>query len=294
MNQFPDDDDKMSNNSLNKEARLSKEYSLPNSYLQQKRKNSNSSSNDVNEEKVELEKEFEFEKGKIEYQESIKNKIENENNHNSSNQNISETEIIDLNSSQDNKNDQKKVKDNNNTMINNNADISNNIHHKIEKMTQTDKEKDVKNENSIYSSKDANNSKQKNEENNNNLINEDLKNNNLNDNKNYKNSTSKKSSKSTNSKEKIKDIGKEKAQQGLEDLKIEKNKDIKFIDNIGYVFDIFICGLRVQMGPFISQKKAECVMRYIKLNESILTSMSKEIRKDWLKNLSIMIEDLTD
>ena len=292
MNHFPDDDDKISNNSLNKEARLSKEYSPSNNYLQQKRKNSNSSSNDINEEKVELENEFE--KGKIEYQDSIKNKIENENIHKNSNQNISETEIIDLNSSQDNKNEQRKIKDNNSTMINDKAEISNNIHNKTEKMTQTDKEKDVKNENSIYSSKDVNYSKHKNEENNNNVINEDLKNNNLNDNKIYKNSTSKKSSKSTNSKEKEKDIGKEKTQQGFEDLKIEKDKDIKFIDNIGYVFDIIICGLRVQMGPFISQRKAECVMRYIKLNKPIITSMSKEIRKDWLKNLSIMIEDLID
>jgi len=216
--------------------------------------------------------------------------MEIENNHKSQNQNISETEIIDLNSSQDNKNNQKKSKDNINNIINDKKEILNII--------QNEKKEDIKTENNIYNSKEINNSKQKNEENINNKIYDEIyKNSNLIDNNdsnknNEDNSISKKSSKSTNSKEKVKNVSKEKTPQGFEELNIEKDKDIKFIDNLGYGFDIFICGLRVQMGPFISQRKAKCVMRYIKLNKPIITSMSKEIRKDWLKNLSIMIEDL--
>ena len=282
MNNLDEKNNKIGNSTSNKQLKFSKDNRPSIKYSPQESKNSNTNINNINEEENELQSEFE--KDKNNSQESIKKKMENENNN--KNQNTSETEIIDLNSSQDNKNDQKKSKDTINNIINDKKEISNN--NKNEKMLH------------FYSSKGVINSKQGNETNtNNNISDEFYKNDNLIDNNNTNtnnedNSISKKSSKSTNSKEKVKDIGKEKAQQGFEDLNIEKDKDIKFIDNLGYGFDIFICGLRVQMGPFISQRKAKCVMRYIKLNKPIITSMSKEIRKDWLKNLSIMIEDLID
>ncbi len=75
---------------------------------------------------------------------------------------------------------------------------------------------------------------------------------------------------------------------------IEEEKEIEFVKDSDYLINIEICGLRVTMGPFIPERKAKSVLKYLKVNQNIIAYMSREIRKEWLKNLSMMIEELLD
>ena len=180
-------------------------------------------------------------------------------------QNLSDTEIIELNSNTENKNEEKKNKDNNN-VIN----------------TQ-------KNENNSNEAKKENNILEKikfDESNMNELIN-----NNKEDNFDL-NSISKKLSISLKSKERIN------KNENIKNLYTSngllKDKNIIFKDNLGYEFDIEVCGLRIRMGPFLSDRKARSVIKFINHSKYIINSISFAAKKEWFKNLSQMLEDLIE
>ena len=109
---------------------------------------------------------------------------------------------------------------------------------------------------------------------------------------------SKNGNKSINSNEninKIQPLDKAKYSVSLgSNIDLEQEKEIEFVKDSGYQINVEICGLRVRMGPFISERKAKSVIKYLKINQNVITSMSIEIRKEWLKNLSMMIEELLD
>ena len=72
------------------------------------------------------------------------------------------------------------------------------------------------------------------------------------------------------------------------------DKNIIFRDSLGYEFDIQVCGLRIQMGPFISDRKARSVIKFINNSKYIINSITYVAKKEWFKNLSQMIEELTE
>ena len=65
-----------------------------------------------------------------------------------------------------------------------------------------------------------------------------------------------------------------------------------FMDEQGWQFKLQICELSIEMGPFISQKKARTVIRFLKKCEPIMKKMPIKERMKWLKNLSDLIEQL--
>jgi len=185
---------------------------------------------------------------------------------NNKKQNLSDTEIIELNSNTENKNNGKKTEDNNN----------------INKQENENKENEIKKDN-------INMEKNKLEENNNNnneLINNINKEDNLDNNSLSNLSISLKSKEKMNKNEKLKNLY---TYNGL-----LNDKNIIFRDNLGYEFDIQVCGLRIQMGPFLSDRKARSVIKFINHSKYIINSISYVAKKEWFKNLSQMIEELTE
>jgi hypothetical protein len=65
-----------------------------------------------------------------------------------------------------------------------------------------------------------------------------------------------------------------------------------FMDEQGWQFKLQICELSIEMGPFISQKKARTVIRFLKKCEPLMKKMPIKERMKWLKNLSDLIEQL--
>ena len=65
-----------------------------------------------------------------------------------------------------------------------------------------------------------------------------------------------------------------------------------FVNKQGWEFKMKICNFLVEMGPFISQKKAKSTINFIKKNEPLLRKMSLSERKRWIKSLSSLIETL--
>lgn len=90
------------------------------------------------------------------------------------------------------------------------------------------------------------------------------------------------------------DLGKYSVSLGGLNSDMEPEKEIEFVKDSGYQINLQICGLRVKMGPFISERKAKSVIKYLKVNQNIIASMQLQIRKEWLKNLVMMIEELLD
>ena len=264
MNSLPDN--QLTNTISISEKRLSKNQT--DSFLQKKRKNSNPDDNNL--EILNTTKKVVNEKPK-------ENKIIDSDkkegdiykklvNGNDKKQNLSDTEIIDLNSNTENKNELKKTQNNN-----------------IIKTEKENIEKEVKIEN-------INNDKNKLEENN---INDLLNINNNNNEDNFdNNSLSNQLSISLKSKEKVNKAEKVKNLYTSNGLLNDKN--IIFRDNLGYEFDIQICGLRIQMGPFLSDRKARSVIKFINHSKYIINSISYVSKKEWFKNLSQMIEELTE
>lgn len=70
------------------------------------------------------------------------------------------------------------------------------------------------------------------------------------------------------------------------------NTGLIFVDKQGWEFKIKICNFLVEMGPFISRKKARSTIAFIKKNEHFLRKMSISERKRWIKSLSSLIETL--
>ena len=70
------------------------------------------------------------------------------------------------------------------------------------------------------------------------------------------------------------------------------NTGLIFVDKQGWEFKIKICNFIVEMGPFISRKKARSTIAFIKKNEPLLRKMSISERKRWIKSLSSLIETL--
>ena len=73
------------------------------------------------------------------------------------------------------------------------------------------------------------------------------------------------------------------------------NKEIFFKDQKGWSIKIKQNGLSIEMGPFISEKKAKLTISYIKENQEFLNLIDsvKKI-KEWLINLSNFIEQLLE
>ena len=68
------------------------------------------------------------------------------------------------------------------------------------------------------------------------------------------------------------------------------NKEIFFKDQKGWSIKIKQNGLIIEMGPFISEKKAKLTISYIKKNQEFLNLIeSVNQRKEWLINLSNFI-----
>ena len=73
------------------------------------------------------------------------------------------------------------------------------------------------------------------------------------------------------------------------------NKEIFFTDQKGWSIKIKQNGLSIEMGPFISEKKAKLTISYIKKNQEFLNLIeSVNQRKEWLINLSNFIEQLLE
>ncbi len=73
------------------------------------------------------------------------------------------------------------------------------------------------------------------------------------------------------------------------------NKEIFFKDQKGWSIKIKQNGLSIEMGPFISEKKAKLTISYIKENQEFLNLIdSVKKRKEWLINLSNFIEQLLE
>ena len=73
------------------------------------------------------------------------------------------------------------------------------------------------------------------------------------------------------------------------------NKEIFFKDQKGWSIKIKQNGLIIEMGPFISEKKAKLTISYIKKNQDFLNLIeSVNQRKEWLVNLSNFIEQLLE
>ena len=73
------------------------------------------------------------------------------------------------------------------------------------------------------------------------------------------------------------------------------NKEIFFTDQKGWSIKIKQNGLSIEMGPFISEKKAKLTISYIKRNQEFLNLIdSVKKRKEWLINLSNFIEQLLE
>ena len=70
------------------------------------------------------------------------------------------------------------------------------------------------------------------------------------------------------------------------------NKEIFFKDQKGWSIKIKQNGLSIEMGPFISEKKAKLTISYIKENQEFLNLIdSVKKRKEWLINLSNFIDN---
>ncbi len=73
------------------------------------------------------------------------------------------------------------------------------------------------------------------------------------------------------------------------------NREIFFKDQKGWSIKIKQNGLIIEMGPFISEKKAKLTISYIKKNQDFLNLIeSVNQRKEWLVNLSNFIEQLLE
>ena len=73
------------------------------------------------------------------------------------------------------------------------------------------------------------------------------------------------------------------------------NKEIFFTDQKGWSIKIKQNGLSIEMGPFISEKKAKLTISYIKRNQEFLNLIDAvKKRKEWLINLSNLIEQLLE
>ena len=73
------------------------------------------------------------------------------------------------------------------------------------------------------------------------------------------------------------------------------NKEIFFTDQKGWSIKIKQNGLSIEMGPFISEKKAKLTINYIKENQEFINLIdSVKKRKEWLINLSNFIEQLLE
>jgi hypothetical protein len=73
------------------------------------------------------------------------------------------------------------------------------------------------------------------------------------------------------------------------------NREIFFKDQKGWSIKIKQNGLIIEMGPFISEKKAKLTISYIKKNQDFLNLIeSVNQRKEWLINLSNFIEQLLE
>ena len=72
------------------------------------------------------------------------------------------------------------------------------------------------------------------------------------------------------------------------------DKNIIFKDNLGYEFDIQVCGLNIKMGPFISDRKARSVIKYINNCKHIIHSIPFVSKREWFRNLSLMVEELIE
>ena len=178
-------------------------------------------------------------------------------------QNNSDTEVIDLNSNNEIKKD-KKNEGNNNINL-----IENKIQNKIIN-EQNNEIKEILNENNNIKS-----------------LNNDI------DDLNFDNNSAMKqlsisiiSNEKNNHNEKVKNLY---AAGGL-----PHDKCIIFRDNIGYEFDIQVCGLRIQMGPFISDRKARSVIKFINNSRHIIYSIPFVSKREWFRNLSLMVEELIE
>ena len=181
--------------------------------------------------------------------------------------NVSDTEVIDLNSNTDNKKEKKneEIKNINQRENENKENTNKNI--KI----QNNEKVDILNENNIKTNIINNNSEDFNFEN---------------DSLSGQLSISLKSNEKNHKNEKVKNLY---AAGGL-----PHDKNIIFKDNMGYEFDIQVCGLRVQMGPFISDRKARSVIKFINNSKHIIHSIPFVSKREWFRNLSLMVEELIE
>lgn len=70
------------------------------------------------------------------------------------------------------------------------------------------------------------------------------------------------------------------------------DKELVFLDQQGWEFKLKMCDLSIEMGPFISQRKAKSAISFIRQNESLLNKMPMKERRLWIKSLSTFIETL--
>ena len=63
---------------------------------------------------------------------------------------------------------------------------------------------------------------------------------------------------------------------------------------MGYEFDIQVCGLRIKMGPFRSDRKARSVIKFINNSRHIIHSIPFVSKREWFRNLSLMVEELIE
>lgn len=70
------------------------------------------------------------------------------------------------------------------------------------------------------------------------------------------------------------------------------DKELVFLDQQGWEFKLKMCDLSIEMGPFISQRKAKSAISFIRKNESLLNKMPMKERRHWIKSLSTFIETL--
>ena len=90
------------------------------------------------------------------------------------------------------------------------------------------------------------------------------------------------------SKTKIKKKGEYILKEGLDKCKVINVKR-------GWDIDLTVCGLRIQFGPFPTEKKARVVVKYIYNNKEFLNNLNgSEPKKEWLNNLSSLLEDLLE
>jgi len=252
------------------------------SFLQKKRESPNDDNKEIEDNNMRGKKIKESEKAKNNENDLLdKIKDESKKNNNSNNdkkQNSSDTEIIELNSNTENKNEEKKVQDSNKINPTNNQENEN-------------KENEPKKENINV---EKNNNIMTNEKNINELMNNNNNNNNINKEEDNldNNSVSKQLSISIKSIEKLSKNDKVKNLFTSNGLNYEKN--IIFKANIGYEFDITVCGIRIQMGPFISDRKARSVIRFINQSKHIISAISIGAKREWFKNLSQMLEELLE